>query len=302
MFFYRFSNKNKKKWKTPLQVRLHYHRKNKRTSLFFSFFYKKDKTKDKEADGDIWNQGSMTVEAAVVFPILLCALMGILLWAKVLVVNQSMEMALLETGRQLARKEYLYTKKGREGSSIAMARALFKKNQKQGDGGKGISVSEPQFLGTEYKEKSKEIRLKVRYRIHIPMMLLGTWKIQMGGSIHQKAWNGYAPAEGENTVGESDYVYVTVNGTVYHKDGQCYHLHVTIKETQQTTPYYEGKTGYRPCEHCIRQKSERANTLYIPEEGDCFHTDPGCSGLIRTVQYVKKDEVGTMVPCSHCSQ
>ena len=73
MFFYGKINRNINQLKkNPLRVHLHCKKtkKGKRTSLFAS------------------QSGSMTVEAALVLPLLLCVFFGILLWAKVLVLNQ----------------------------------------------------------------------------------------------------------------------------------------------------------------------------------------------------------------------
>lgn len=287
MFFYRrknffcFTHETLIKKFKPLQVHLH-SKKDKRTSLSAS------------------QQGSMTIEATVVLPVLLCALIGILLFAKVLIINQEMESALLETARQMARKEYLFSEKGGEGASLVLTRSLFQKNKKQGDAAKGISVSGCNFLGSEYDEQSKEIHLKVNYKIKIPLLLLGTWQIPVSTGISQKAWNGYAPALGESSSGSQEYVYVTADGEVYHKDGQCYHLHVTVHETSNVDEYYDGKTVYKPCEHCIHKGDKRSSLLYIPEEGDCYHSDPSCGSLTRTVRYVKKEESAGMKPCSHC--
>lgn len=290
MFFYRCKEIDlQQKQKNPLQVQLHYKfRIHKRTSLF--------------ASGRVRNRGSMTVEAAVILPLFICALMGIIIWAKVFIANQTMETALLETGRQLARKESIQSSQGTEGNSIYMARALFQKNQKQGNASGGVELSGLNFLGSEYDTQTKEIRLRIQYKIRIPLFLLGTWQLRIKGGINQKAWNGYAPSGGQEPAQNQDYVYVTENGEVYHRDGQCYHLHITIHETKDVMPYYNGKTGYRPCEYCIQKKEGKADILYIPEEGDCYHSDPSCSSLTRTVHYVKKNETGTMRPCSHCSR
>lgn len=288
MFFYlrrilfRFRKIINKK-QIPLQVRQHNIKKqDKRTSLSAS------------------QEGSMTVEAAVVLPVLLCALMGILLLAKVMIINQEMEAALLETGRQITRKECLLSQKGKEGAGIALAGILFQNNQKQGDGGLGVSVSGLNFIGSEYKEESKEIYLKMNYKVRVPLLLLGTWKLPFSTGIVQKAWNGYAPASGEFNASNQEYVYITEDGEVYHKDGQCYHLHITVHETEDVDDYYDGKTAYRPCEYCIHRQNKKAAVLYIPEEGDCYHSDPACGGLTRTVRYVKKEDAAGMRPCSHC--
>lgn len=283
IFSYHFKYETLIKKIKPLQVHLHNMENNdKRTSLSAS------------------RKGSMTVEATVILPVLLCAFMGILLLAKVFMINQEMDTALLETARQVARKEYLFSEKGNEGASIVLVRILFQRNKKQGDAGKGITVKGLNFYGSEYREQSKEIYLKANYKIRIPLLLLGTWQIPVSTEISQKAWNGYAPSSGESSSASEEYVYVTEDGEVYHQDGQCYHLHITIHETDKVDKYYDGKTAYKPCEYCIHKADGRSSLLYIPEKGDCYHSNPLCGSLTRTVRYIKKEEAAVMRPCSHC--
>jgi hypothetical protein len=297
VFFYRQKKIRKQKsFHKPLQVPLHEKEKldaektqytklskYKRTSLFTS------------------NRGAVTVEASFVLPILICALVGILLWGKVLIVNQTMETALVETARQIARKEAMLTDKDMEGKSVYLVRLLFLKNRSQGDTDTGVDVSGISFIGTSYDKDSKEICLRLRYKVKIPLFLLGNCQIQIRGGVNQKAWNGYAPESGQEEEESGEYVYVTDTGTVYHTDSQCYHLRITIQETTDVTPYYDGKTKYRSCKHCIHKKDEQASVLYIPKSGDCYHSDPNCSGLTRSVKQVKKDEIENLKPCSNCS-
>ena len=78
-FCQKYQSDNIKNKKNPLQVLLSNYNnraiKDKRASLFAS------------------RKGSMTVEAAIVLPILLCSLMGMLLWGKVLLLDQEMQTA-----------------------------------------------------------------------------------------------------------------------------------------------------------------------------------------------------------------
>lgn len=243
-------------------------------------------------------EGSMTVEASIVLPILLTAFVGLLMWGKIFVLSQEVDMALLETARQIARKEYLFTAKEEEGSSIFLTRTLFTNVRKEGDFTEGVEVSAFDFSESEYIEETGEVSLVVKYRVKIPLLLLGTWKVSLQSAVRQKAWNGYRPSISEQ-LQESDYVYITEDGEVYHKDSQCYHLHVTIHEVYNVDAYYDGKTSYDACSFCV-EKDNRKKELFITDEGDCYHEDISCSGLTRRVRVVKLEEGIGRRPCKEC--
>ncbi|MBE5956149.1 MAG: pilus assembly protein [Lachnospiraceae bacterium] len=271
----------------PLRVQAHiYNQKKKRTSQSAS---------GREELGT--EAGSATVEAALIVPLLLCVFIGILLWGKVFLFHQEIETALLETARQLARQEALLALHNQEGTGVLTAPALFQANRKQGDGTGGMEVSSVRLIRADYRKETKEIYLKAEYVVKIPLLLLGTWRLPFKTSVVQKAWNGYTEGQKENT--ESEYVYVTAHGTAYHKDSQCYHLHVTIREVDTPSDYYEGRTSYRPCEFCVSGE-KKEDSLYISEDGECYHESDSCGGLTRTVSYVELGQADGRMPCADC--
>lgn len=271
----------------PLQVHSHTVRRKKSSEY-----------REKRTSQSASVEGSMTVEASIILPILLCAFVGMLLWGKMFVFQQEAEIALMETARQLGKKEYLYTKKEKEGSSISMAKSLFKRQKKQGDFTRELEVSFYSFLGSSYKKETGELNLCVNYQIRIPALLLGTWKVPLQSKVCQKAWNGYYPTAEERSAMDG-YVYITEDGEVYHRDSQCYHLHVTIKEIHQVDAYYNGETSYSACSFCV-ETDGRKKKLYITEDGDCYHEDASCSGLTRRVQVVSLEEGKKRRPCKEC--
>lgn len=262
-----------------------------------SIYRKRTSQSASKKEGALAEDGGVTLEAAIIIPLLLCSFLGILMWGKVFLVHEQMETALLETARQVARQEALLTLKGQEGTAILGASLLFSGNCKQGDKIGGIEISSVSLIESEYRKETKEIYLKAEYVVKIPLMLLGTWKIPLKTSVCQKAWNGYAPRLSEN--GEGEYVYITQYGTSYHQSSQCYHLHVTIKEVEDVELYYKDNTSYRPCEFCVSGKKDK-DRLYISEDGECYHEDDHCGGLSRSVSYVELEQTGGRSPCKDC--
>ena len=98
-------------------------------------------------------------------------------------------------------------------------------------------------------------------------------------------------------------VYVTENGSVYHKSMGCSYLDLSTSQVSKSAvPGLRNQYGekYTPCETCSKN-AEEAGMVYITETGNRYHTLESCSGLKRTVRMVKQSHVsGKMHVCSRC--
>ena len=112
-------------------------------------------------------------------------------------------------------------------------------------------------------------------------------------------WCGY----GEGYFPDSEYVYITDDSEVYHRDRNCSHIRLTIEEiTGSQVPYLRNEKGsrYRACAICHSRLSDEK--LYITTDGDRYHNRITCSALKRTVRKVRLREVDDRRPCSRCSR
>ena len=132
--------------------------------------------------------------------------------------------------------------------------------------------------------------------------------VRMFNTVKVHAWTGkeYANEEGQAGSEEKDkepMVYVTENGSVYHKDIGCSYLdlsisHVSTNAADGLRNHYGEK--YSPCETCGKGQ-EQGGMVYITETGNRYHTLESCSGLKRTVRMEKQSHVsGKMHACSRC--
>ncbi len=115
-------------------------------------------------------------------------------------------------------------------------------------------------------------------------------------------WTGYEiPDDPAAAQEQLDIVYMTENGSVYHKDRKCTHLVLSIR---QVTPDVaksaknNSGSGYTPCEKCRPDPTD--TPLYITEEGDRYHSSKDCPGLKRNVFSVLKSRVRDVKACSRC--
>lgn len=240
-----------------------------------------------------------TLEAAVILPLLACFFVSILFFFRVMQVQLEVQKALDDTGRTLA-----VTLSGSDsGTTVALgeAKALFLKEMSDRETAKGyitggsLGVS---LLKSEFSQD--EIQLKASYQIKLPIRIFWVWKFDMEQRADCRKWTGW---NGENGSGEGDeWVYVTETGTVYHTKSTCTYLDLSIQSVdydQLSTLRNENGGKYRKCTQC--GTSENAfDRVYITNQGDCYHTDLGCSGIKRTVHMVRLSEVGERGACSRC--
>lgn len=115
-----------------------------------------------------------------------------------------------------------------------------------------------------------------------------------------RAWIGYA---GEEDFGRAEtFVYITPEGTVYHKSADCTYLRLSIRSIPagglETARNLSG-SGYDPCETCVKNEAP-AGSVYVTDYGDRYHNRRSCSGLKRTVMMVPLREAAGRRACSKC--
>ena len=132
--------------------------------------------------------------------------------------------------------------------------------------------------------------------------------VRMFNTVKVHAWTGkeYANEEGQAGSEEKEkepMIYVTENGSVYHKDIGCSYLDLSISHVSKNAAeglrnHYGEK--YSPCETCGKGQ-DQGGMVYITETGNRYHTLESCSGLKRTVRMEKQSHVsGKMHACSRC--
>ena len=100
---------------------------------------------------------------------------------------------------------------------------------------------------------------------------------------YMRAWTGYDVERKFSGEEQEEYVYITENGTVYHRERNCTHLTLSIElagkdEVGQLRNESGGK--YYPSEKC---GGDGSSFVYVTGEGTRYHNTITCSGLKRTV-------------------
>ncbi len=253
----------------------------------------------KEAPFCIRMQASYMVEAAVVIPFFIGFMAVLLLFFQLLAVQQEVGNAMLSAGRELSVLECC-TEKETPGEYLA-AKALLMKNLNRDSvaerfvkGGKtGISIKHSDFSG-DY------ICLQADYQIQVPFGLFGKLKLHFTQRLKCRKWIGEKNEELNEVI-----VYVTTNGSVYHRKRECSYIKLSVTGTKGSEiaklRNFNGEKYYS-CSKCMKNKNPDGMEVYITTYGNRFHSKKNCSEIKRTVFAVRLSEVIQKTPCSKCGK
>lgn len=276
-----------KKYKKSLPERYFFQTGSNRTSLL------------QETPGYACMTGSMTVEAAVIVPLLACLFTFVLFFFRLMQIQLCVQNALENTGQRLS--VYAAVKELDETEYRVIARSLFTaetckdKNINKYVRGTAFGIS---FLESGFD--GDEIRLRVNYQVKFPVNLLGKKTFLVSQQTIYRKWTGWSDAV--DTENEDIWVYVAEHGEVYHKSSSCSYLNLSIQSVERSQiENLRNKDGekYHMCEYCA-DKINKFGRVYITNYGNKYHTDLNCEGIKRTIEMVRLSEVGEMGACSKC--
>lgn len=239
-------------------------------------------------------RGSLTVEAALVLPVFVFAALSILYLNKLLQLEEEVQWALVRTARE-ASVEYAVTEKEIIVSPVYLAGKM---NRYLGE---GRSVS---MWNSRFDETTDTMKLCTEYSCQLPFPFINGRTFTFAEHMTTRAFTGVRTRL-ETDGGEGDItVYVTKNGTVYHRKLSCTHLTLQLSEVKYSDLSYlrsENGSIYYACEKCCRQSVSGENQIVIIcNFGDRYHTERSCSKIKRSIQEIRLSETGGRRPCSKC--
>lgn len=268
-------------------------------------------------------KGSMTVEAAVVLPLLLFFLLNLGSLMELIRLHGNMELALTNVGNELSIYRYVESEEltAQEQNELpAKLKPLLQSVLSQ----VYIQQRVKDYLGEDYLENAPfaaadgfahsvgwnvsgegdRLELVYSYSAGSPFGVPGFSDFYMSNSYYTHVWNGYdIPGSGDGVGLET--VFLTEYGTVYHSTMECSHLQLSIQEMSmeeaKRSSNIRGRR-YELCEHCA--DAQYSGIAYVTDYGDCFHYSRQCEGLNRTIYSVTLAEAqgqGLEI-CNKCSK
>lgn len=239
---------------------------------------------------------SMTVEAALVLPLFVFAMILTGYIAQVAGCQNEVQWALTRIARE-ASAEYAVTEK-----KAVVSRAAF---QLKLAGYLEGSAGKVSLFHSEFDEENEEILLSAEYHLDLPFRFIPDRMCRFRCCVHTRAFTGVEDRGREGELEQGKKVYITQTGRVYHESLQCTYLKLSISQLKgEDIEALRNESGgrYKPCEKCCRRTVCKPDqTVWITNFGDRYHTNRGCSGIKRYISTIWLSEAGTRTPCSKCA-
>lgn len=261
-------------------------------------------------------RGSITVETALVLPLFMFFCIQLISLIGILQLHSAVTAALHQEVSKLSLQAYAYEMAGGDtqttltellGSAYLKERAIERAGREYLDGSmiengsRGFTLFPTQLGAHTGTDMQDEVGATLCYRVKPVVDILGFSGFSMASCCYMKAWTGYRLATEGEGAGEEELVYITENGTVYHKSRNCSHLALSVREVEtDSLGVLRNDSGskYYPCEHCGKTVGGQ---VFLTDQGNRYHSSLLCSGLKRTIYIVKLSETGGMKPCSRCA-
>ncbi len=253
--------------------------------------------------------GSLTVEAAIVFPLFLLVLLCTSSFISILGINSSLQIRLEETARYYNTYAYITSNESSETLNSTLTTlslkdfffnedivalcesSLFLKND----------INELHFKHTILDNDQQVHALNITYNICIPFIPDNLINFSFTQNTVFKLFTGI-----EHTMQSDNHdrtVYITPAGNVYHTQKYCTYLKkYTDCISASALDSYETKTNkkFKPCSYCKQHyKNSDITSVYISTYGTYYHYNPDCYHLNQSVYSVKKQDLPDFYKSCH---
>lgn len=163
------------------------------------------------------------------------------------------------------------------------------------------------FSGSKIYDGDMNIRILVSYSYVFDNTLFSLGAIPVRQQVVARGFSGKERKKTDLKEDEDNpdevKVYVTENGTVFHRLRDCTYLKPDIRQvTPEQLPEKRNSSGkkYYACEYC--GDAGDGSVYYITTYGTRFHTTVSCRELVRTVSEISEKEAINrgLRPCGKC--
>ena len=261
----------------------------------------------------ITHEGGLTIEAALIIPIFLFAIAAVLSFTDILRLQMKIGSAMVQCAKELA--VYGYAEESILGETVDdvpfLAETFFSetyvRNRVISELGEDYLLGTPaeggraiHFAGSRIMENDR-IELRSAYYVTPFFALSPKSGFLTGTRAVARAFTGYDNLSAVSDGDKEEFVYITPEGTAYHKSRSCHYLDLSIERVfMEDISGIRNKDGaiYYACPLC--KGSGNGTTVFVTSYGSRYHKDVLCSGLKRTVEMVPISETGGRHPCSKC--
>ena len=278
-------------------------------------------------------KGSLTVEASLIMPIFLYAILAFLYFIQIFTLQEKLQSALTQMGMSLAKSSYFYKDFNEVTEMLEFDKSIIPKEilpdldsvTDQVISNLGLSIFAENYMDTEMINRScikggfegidffhsslhneeGDLDIVISYQVSLPIQIFHFGELDLLQRVKVRAWTGQEEAplySSENSLG--DHVYITQTGKVYHARMDCSHIKLSIRAVNGIPYDLRNDNGgkYYACESCTKGNEPGNTVFYITNDGTRYHTKQNCSKLKRTVSKILRSEVGSRTPCKRCGK
>lgn len=278
-----------------------------------------------------FRRGSLTIEAALVVPIMILLMYGLIYPVRIMGVERRIQNNMEQAAKQLAAAEYV--------TSTGAALINWKQGSEEltdqlGTVAEGVIGSTEVLLTMEDRDRKllrsyvmdpvglkslgndkdpAMVRMDFYYYLDIPGLPQTLWDYlrPMQITASRRAWVGSEGGRGREQYGngstreeeDDPYVYLGKTSTsVYHVRASCHYIsNEVISTSAATIGILRNKSGgkYHACPSC---RPGTSGTVYYFPNGDAYHSSPDCKAITAYVQKKHLSEVSGMRACSYCGK
>lgn len=254
--------------------------------------------------------GSITVEAAFVLPLFVFFGLAVLTPMKWLDTQRQIQTIAERVGEDLS--QYVYAieagKKETETESehqedlFSDASAglwLYGKSQ--------LYAESVRIVKSEVPDEQGNIHLELTYQEKIPFFSEKINGVTMRVAVKRRGWiglDGKLTKQSINGPVDQEMVYVTPEGTRYHRYRSCSYLSNDCKPVSlEEVNVFRNNDGkrYDSCSLCVHGQKIQ-DTVYITEWGVRYHNDRSCAAMSTYFRKVPLSEVMEWGECSICAR
>lgn len=258
------------------------------------------------------SEGSLSIEAALIIPIFMFVIMAVLSFVEILRLQIKVDNAMQQCAKELSVYGYAFDEFGKDmvGDLSIPVETLFSetyiKNRVISEVGEEYLKNSPaegtslHFTGSRIMEDDR-IEIRCSYYVTPFFSLSPQTGFLTGTTAVARAFTGYDNMAAVSLEDKEEYVFVTPNGTVYHRSRSCHYLDLSIEKAfTDQLPGLRNEDGgiYKKCPICGEENS--GTVVFITKYGDRYHQDILCSGLKRTIEAIPISQTGSRTPCVKC--
>lgn len=255
-------------------------------------------------------KGSLTVEASLVLPLFIAAIVALLFFIQAVRINVHIQKAVYNQTMRVAGYAYYVNVAN---PPVAVENILEAEYIKYSI----INELGTEFMNNPYMVNNQNafslnftnildegiIDVALQYKLKVPFDILGVGEVPFVARARCKTWAG---ADTDKTEWDTEMVYVTKYGEVYHNNKSCTFIKSDVKrcsKAKAVTLVNESGERYKPCSLCSEGHASYVVPVYYTKYGNRFHVNENCGNLKSNVFSIEKDNaVKKYRPCSKCAK